>query len=446
MEAIETPHVQMRSYGNTYSSWSNGHAKAGPQPFLTYSRFAEGIFLATPESAIIDAMPAYRQHMREQIEKGVYRLPRGKGHLIDADAETIYKAMLKGIKSEKETTKLATASDKIDGYMGHDVLTGNVPSRSSGVRSTTLSRWPVVIKSPLFSYDGSGINYSALHCGCQDFEWGIAKDTSFVCAHIAAEIKTAYDEQSSPETPEDQKRISYFKTDGQVYLPYNIDLLDAIDVVFRRYVINQSSKHIDRTELGRPEAYEPLFLQDIYDGHIVYEAVRQANKKIAPKTAEERRAAEAVIRAEDNLRRTFLYGQLKDASYEKTGLYALEFPGTPWETMCETYTRGSEVVRPVFNWQFPPLLVYWQLNGDSDVFGQKNAESPFALVGTRVADIDDRSRRKGIKQVFIPGPEMPPGIQRIPVNPVFRRDYVRLLGENNPDASELMRRYGLSLF
>src|SRR3989338_926322 len=123
-KAIETQQVLMRAYGNTYYSWNGG-----PQPFLTYSRFAEGIFLATLEREKDATVGSYRDHMLQRVEDGVYSLPKTRRYLLDASPEELRNAMIEAIRNEEGTGKLWTSGRNVQGYMGHDVLTGEVPSR-----------------------------------------------------------------------------------------------------------------------------------------------------------------------------------------------------------------------------------------------------------------------------------------------------------------------------
>ncbi len=436
-DKIETRHIMMRAYGNTYTDWAGG-----PQPFLTYSRWAEGTAHATDEKTLYAAMPDYRNLFRKKVEDGVYVLSKKKRHLYDASTEELAKAIIEAIRKEKGTMKLWTAADNIEGYMGHEVLTGEVPSRSSGVDSKTLARWPVTIKSPLFRYrqDGRGIEYSALNCGCQDFDWGTAKGASMICAHIAAEIKTAWDEQSMPLLPE-QRRIEYFKAEGSVFLPYNVSTVDAIDVIARRYLLGQDAKDIDREELDSPDRYNPLFLDYIQKDRIVFEAVRQGNKHRKPKNSVERQVVEQRNAADDHLSRD-TYWSLHNAGFRKVGLYGVEFKGTPYEALAETYVRDNEVVRPVFSTEFPPFIVHWRLSDRKDIFGEQSDKDPFVTAGETITDIEDRTRYIGEKTIIIPGTRtmLPDADEGLAMPPVYRREYVSRI------PSERLRALGVALF
>lgn len=436
-EGIETRHVMMRAYGNTYSDWAGG-----PQPFLTYSRWAEGTAIATDEKTLRAAMPEYRNLFRTKVNEGKYVLPRKKRFLYDASAEELAKAIIEAVRKEKGTMKLWTAADDIQGYMGREVLTGEVPSRSSGVDSKTLSRWPVTIKSPLFRYrqDGRGIEYSALNCGCQDFDWGTAKGASMVCAHIAAEIKTAWDEQSTP-LPPGQRRIEHLKAEGSVFLPYNVSTVDAIDVIARRYLLGQDAKDIDKDELDNPDRYNPLFLDYIQRDRIVFEAVRQGNKWLKLKGTMERQMAEQKNAADDHLSRD-IYWSLHNSGFQKVGLYGVEFKGTQYEALAETYVRDNEVVRPVFSIDYPPVIVHWHLSDRKDIFGRGRLFGPFAFTGDPLTDIEDRTRRVGERTIILPGTRtpMPNGVESVAMPPIYRREYMSRI------PPERLRTLGIALF
>ncbi len=433
---IETRYVVMRAYGNTYASWVRD---SGPQPFISYARFAEGMFLAAPPRQKDAAMENYRDRMRQRVEQSAYRLPRTEVRLLDVSPEELRQAIINEIMKDKETKKLWTSANDIEGYMGHYVLSGYVPSRRSGSKSGVLSRWPVVIKSPVFDdRRGHGMNYSALACACEDYIEGTKKGVSILDVHMCAAIKRAWDEQANPDIPERQRRISNLEAEGPIYLPYNITLLDAMDVVFRKYVVGEDYKDIDRTELGREENYDHHFLDAIRNGRIVFEVVRQKAKKVVPKTRQEMER----INAEKSMMRPYLSTQLRRAGFEKVGLYALEFKDTLYETVCETYVRGSEVVRPVFNENFPPLIVHWVLGDENDIFGGQGMANPFEIAGETFIDIEDRTRLIGRKRIIIPGSStpMPEGMNPTYMHPLFRRDYMARI------PSEKLRALGIALF
>lgn len=433
-----------RAYGTTYSYGDSGYE--GPRVMLTYSRFAEGVFHATPQRVKDQLVPDYQRYLRERDERGEYEISRRKRFLLTCDPQQLRAEILARIASETETTKLWTAGPGgIEGYVGHEVMTGKVPSRRSGRRSDVLSKWPVVLRTPIYKA-GPGINYSALKCGCQDHDWDIAKGVSVVCVHIAAEIKRAWDEQADPNIPESSRRIKFVETKGPIYLPFNIPHLKAMDIIFRKYVFNEDMKEIDKREMGIPENYDPLFLQAIESGLLVFEVIRQKFLELPYRGDREKQMIVNRLKVLNDFKRIYLDYQLRKAGFKKVGIYALELKNTPLETVCETYERDNEIIRPVLRWDIPPILVHRMLGDQRQVFYTPDTSNPFSQPFVAREDIDDRTRRKGTKQIIIPGPRMPQGFDPVYIHPLFRQEYRRLISENyQGDTTQLIQQLGLGL-
>lgn len=435
-----------RAYGTTYSYGDSGYE--GPRVMLTYSRFAESFFLATPPRVKDGLVPAYQQYLRERYESGEVEIGPRKRFLLTCDPKELRERMLSRITAKNKTAKLWTAGPQgiEEGYIGREVMTGKVPSRRSGRRAGVLPKWQVVLRTPVYKA-GPGINYLALKCGCQDHDWDIAKGVSVVCVHIAAEIKRAWDEQADPNIPEGQRRIRFVETKGPVFLPFNIPPVKAMDVAFRRYELGEDMKEIDKREMEMPENYDPLFLQAIESGLLVYEAIRQKFLGIPFRNEREKQMIENRLKVTKDFKETYLDYQLRKLGFKKAGLYAEELKGTPLETICETYQRDSEVIRPVLRWDTPPLLVRRTLGDQRQVFYPPDKSHPFSQLFAVTEDVDNRTRRKGTKQVIIPGPMMPQGFDPVYIHPLFGEEYAKLIRENfQGDATQLLQQLGLGLF
>ena len=435
---IETPQIIDRAYGTAYAS------EHGSIFLVTPSRYAEGFFHATSPSAKDRLVPQFQQHLREGYENGEYRLSKRKQHLLTCDPAALREEFRQRIfvKNEGSYKLWDEGPAGIDGYIGHTAMTAHVPSRRSGRKAGVLAKWPVYFTSPLFK-EGAGINYLGISHSCEDFGYGTVKQAAVICAHVAAAIKRAWDEQADPSIPEHRRRIKFVESSGPVYLPFLIDGLHAMGIVFRKYVLNEGMKELDKAELDNPDNYEPLYLDAIRRGEITFEAIREEKKGIMPKSGRDAEVLKARVRAMESFRRDFLRHALARAGFRKAELYALEFKGTPWETACETYEKDGIAIRPVFNMDFPPLLAVYRLSGERQVFYKPPADHPFAHIGRVQEAVDDRTRRKGTKQVIIPSSNMPE-LGSVFMHPVFREDSRRLIRENyrgNPE--ELMRELGL---
>jgi hypothetical protein len=222
--------------------------------------------------------------------------------------------------------------------------------------------------------------------------------------------------------------------------------MKAMDIVFRKYVINEGMKEIDKKEMAVPENYDPLFLKAIESGLLVFEAIRQRSLEVPYRGDDEKQEILDKLDVLNNFRRTYLGYQLKKAGFRRVGLYALEFKNTPLETVCETYERGDEIIRPVLRWDMPPIMVHRTLGDQREVFYTPDTSHPFSRPFVFTKDVDDRSRRKGTKQIIIPGARMPEGFDPVYIHPIFRQEYRKLISENyQGDAEWLLRQIGLGL-
>lgn len=436
---IETPQVFDRAYGTSYN-----YEPIGPHVLVTFTRYAEGFFLATPPSVKERTLQPFQQHLQDLYEKEEIHLPRKKRFLLTCDVDRLKAEMLAAIHRETDTYKVWTSGPAdVDAYIGHQVMTGHAPSRRSARRADVPSKYSITLMSPIYKA-GAGINYLAFAHDCPDFVHGIGKIANVVCVHIAAVIKRAWDEQKDPSIPENRRRIKFVETRGPVYIPFIIDDIASMSIIFRKYNLREDMKDIDKRELDNPDNYDPLYLQAIESGEIVYEGIRQENKKIKPKDDRERRELEARVAAMKSLQGDFLRQALNRAGFRRVGLYALAFKGTPLETACETYEKDGTIVRPVFNMGLPPLLEIYRLSNEKQVFYEPSIEHPFAHINSVQEAVDDRTRRKGTRQIIIPGPDMIPELGSTFIHPVFRNDYRRLIQEHyQGNKEELLRKLGL---
>lgn len=384
----------------------------------------------------------YTVQIQERTASGRYKTK--KANLLELPPAELRFALLRAIFAEKNSYNLwtfgpnAVSIEKNKPHTGTAMLTGKVKAMERGGRGNA-TKYSVNVTYPFGLPDG-------YYCACEDSRWTDAKegrgDIEGACVHAAA-LQTYAFQNPHLVRRTDKALREALKGGAKFVLPFHFEQTQQHDL--RKYGISReelghlSSQSVDLSHLtmdvlishflggtnyfqiGKrlsliPDIYDPVLLDAIFKGDIVFEIVQQEKVK--------RDFSEPRFRDIDKMTREMI-GVLKRNGYELKG-HPLEFRDSQWETVAWHYEKGGNIVRVIPTDKFPPVFIYRK---KSD--GPKN---PF-LVEEYGRDYhpyqklfgDERRLDDRLKQVTDFGVRIPIGID---IPPSLREWYKGTIHEN----------------
>ncbi len=407
MTSLQTHEIIPRNYGTTYST-------NGETIFMDPARQAIGGFLVRHEKQKRQLLEEWQEYILHG--GGSDTVPEKYRELLNSKPSKFRDALVGAIKNETGTKKLwlrggPDAVSEISVY--GDTLQGKVMSRRDSRRNGILKQWLTAV---IPNKDGAGLPYNEARCQCDNTHWDFVKHVEGPDTHSFALVYTALNlEISAPP------------------LPFTFDSLTETGVVVEYYLMGIPFYGLNKALLDNPEVYEPSYLGAIEKGMVRFEPLPQKRR--------ERRVDLGYVKAQGYVEKE-VRRRLAAAGFGKTGIGAVEFKGTPFETLCENYERGDIVMRLVFNERLPPLLVCRRLGEEQNIFYEPD-NAPLQWLYREGVSVDDRTRRVSTVQLVIPSHVMPE-LKSMNVLGNFKKDYRELIAKYRPDdKNALYRQLGL---
>lgn len=399
MAGIETPQLMERAYGI-----------ATPREYgtilVTPSRQAFGTFIVIDPSEKRKMLRRFHNYL---VNGGAneYDLPQSMEYVAEPD----FNQFLEGFRGKIGKTKsrpegsyklltqgrknIARENPNKRGYVGKNAIS-NVPMISSrDTRKRDISSARVTMTFGDLT-QGTGIDFRTVTHDCEDFSFGTTKGAVILCKHAAGALNIAYDEQQNPKS---EHILDHDQYEGRLSLPFNLDEETMMDVIFRNVMLGNSLKEIDRELLRNSDYFNPQVVDGINNGLVTFESIRQKDGKMMENTSDNSSNAQSLKKFKE-----YILPLMSRTGYERIGLYSVEFPDTDWETLCPTYlSPEGDIVRPVLNANFPPLIVIYTQSPEIDAFREFEPENPFEHINQDLEAVEDRSSRKSIKRIIVPG-------------------------------------------
>jgi hypothetical protein len=440
---MKTPEVSPLYYGIRFGN-----------VFFPASSFAIGTMIITPgempitpEEALDNSIRKWQEYAKELYNQGnmvvsekyLLAMHDKPGSDLDHGPDTLREKIRNGLYDEYKTVKLWDIGPEEaikTGHLENRRLTARVASRRDPKKdSSVLEHWLVVVDSPLYN-EKTGVDYKNVSCQSDDFPWGgTSKGTLFLCAHSAAAIIQACREY--PGVP--KGRIKFVEPKGMPFVPFTLSPETVMDVIVRHYYAGERFYEINKMLHDNPDNYDLSFLQALENDHsglLTFEAVP---KKYVSEIVVENSVEEGVIKAKRWIRDEVRKNLAKEG-YKKIGIYAVEFKDTEYETLCEDFQRGTNVLRILFKGGIPILVDCKELSEEKVLFYKpQQLPNPVTLLNEQYEDVDDMRRVRCKSTIKTPA-NLEPYLSSIPIPYILKKQYRDAIDRFPPEKkSKLIR-------
>ena len=295
-EKIVLPVIQPLFYGTT---------RATKSLLVPPSSYAVGGFFIAPEREKYHMIDEWLEYYNDDLFQSDPAVEKYSDFLSNTPRQ-LAELVKDKIRKEKGTIKLWRADDVVsDGMLvARGTLKGRIQSRRSGRGKKTLKDWYVSVNSP-YNNQTYGADYNNVECQDDLYlkvreKWAGEKDNAdMICVHMGAFLQRLDKEQSSGF--EGKKLIDFDKPLREPYLPYLLDNIGMVNTIVDHYLLGNTYYKIDRALLDDPEIYDPLYLQAIENGNVVFEAIHRSLTKKQKPIQLVTKAEEAAVNAIKNV-------------------------------------------------------------------------------------------------------------------------------------------------